>query len=130
MFWYRASVLLCVATLFIGCRRTPDEMAVTPPVSEKRLQELRRQYQASDGEALLGRVTDVRHLDRLAEIRDIDVEPFRIGEVISFIDGNEQFLTNGTVVRKLSDALHVEYVEPTVGARAPQIGDLAIRFRR
>jgi hypothetical protein len=38
-------------------------------------------------------------------------------------------LTNGIVRRITDDTLHVEWVKPGPGGRAPRAGDLAIRFK-
>jgi hypothetical protein len=111
-----------------GCQ-TPPKPAPTPPTTEETVRLMRQYFTAADPKAIVGLVTAVLPDEMYAAVGDVDLKDFTEGEAITFIDTNKKFLTNGIVKKVTASALHVQYEAPGPGSRAPQLGDLAVRFK-
>src|SRR5262249_30230889 len=101
------------------------------PASSARAAEIRQELKAKDPSAIVGVVIAVlpENEGRFAAVGDVPVDEFRIGDAITFIDSNMARVNHGIVRRIADGALHVEYEKPMKTERAPQLGDLAVRFK-
>lgn len=126
-----AALVVVMCCVLAGCRaEKQDQPQTAAPASEDRVRMIRQNYQSIDPAARVGLVIAVRPEYRLAAVSDVAVEDFSVGDVVVFVDANEEPLVNGTVVAKTEDAIHVKYNEPKSGGRAPNVGDLAVRFQK
>ena len=121
-----AAVLAAGLLLQKGCqtRRQPATREPAQP-SLSASQRLREELLRADPNARVGIVSSALHDAQLVAVRDVPVEGFAEGDTIAFLDGNGRPLTQGTVERVMNGAVHVRYA--TGGARAPNVGDLAVR---
>ena len=125
------AMVVVAAGLLSGCRADKEQQAPAPPATEDRVRMIRQSYQTIDPGARVGLVAETLPEYRLVAVSEMPVDEFREGDVVTFIDTNEEVLVNGRVVAKTDDALHVKYDEPSKpGQRAPQKGDMAVRFTR
>lgn len=113
-----------------GCRPKsgPPTAALPPEADASLVQQLRQSYQRIHPGTRVGLVTAVAEEVSLAAVSDIDLKSFKNGDILTFIDTNEQPFANGTVVNITDDALHVKYT-PASGGRAPRQGDLAVSLQ-
>jgi hypothetical protein len=121
--------LIMVAGLLLGGCQAPPKDTTAPPANEETVRLIRQSFTASDPKAVVGLVIAVLPDQMYAAVGDVDVKDFSEGEVLSFIDSNKKFLTNGTIKKVTSDALNIQYEVPGPGSRAPKVGDLAVRFK-
>jgi len=91
--------------------------------------ELRARYQRLDPANQVGLVIAVDPSASLVAVGEINPASIRVGDKVAFVDDHENALTSGTIIRKLTNALHVQYDPPAAGHRAPRDGDVMIRFR-
>lgn len=111
-----------------GCQNKPDPAVdALPPVTDIDVEALRERYQKRNPDHRVGVVTAVLEASNLAAVGDIALQEFGIGDVVVFIDANEQPFNTGRVVNATSTALHVQY-DPD--QRAPRVGELAVRLAR
>ena len=118
-------VMLCTLA---GCAHRTDT-AVSQPAPPADVQAVRQAIRASDPKAIVGVVTAVLPDTSFASVGDVPVADFHVGEVVTFIDGEQHSLTHGVVKGISGDSLHVQYDKPATGGREPQVGDLAVRFK-
>ena len=124
-----ALLTVCAVGGFLtGCQVPPKDGAA-PPANEETLRLIRQSFTASDPTAIVGLVIAVLPDQMYAAVGDINVKDFNEGDAVSFVDTNKKFLVNGVVKKITADALDIQYVTPGPGARAPQVGDLAVRFK-
>jgi hypothetical protein len=119
-------VLVLASVTLIGCQAqtAQDEVVVTQDAAT-----VRAAIQTAQPDALVGVVSEVLTDERFAAVRDIPVDQFGMGQILSVINTDQQLVTHGQVVRIVGDALHIQYDAPPAGGRAPQVGDLAVRFQ-
>jgi hypothetical protein len=120
------------ASLFLtGCASRKKQVAdPSYPATANMLSQVRLHAQHADPAARVGLVTDAEPKNRLVAVSDINPADFAVNQNVAFVDSRENALTSGTVVRILSNSIHVRYDPPTrVGARAPRQGDIMIRFK-
>ncbi len=125
------SIALFASLLLTGCA-TRKKQAADPtfPATANMLTQVRMHAQHADRAARVGLVTDADSKSRLVAVSDINPADFAVNQNVSFVDPRESALTSGTIVRILSNSIHVRYDPPTrSGARAPRQGDIMIRFK-
>jgi hypothetical protein len=88
----------------------------------------RDQLTRANPNAEVGSVVAVLPESNLAAVGNIPVANFRVGDAITFLDGDLNSLTLGTVVRIQNGNLHVRYDAPPAGHRLPEVGDIAVRI--
>jgi hypothetical protein len=91
--------------------------------------DIRARYQRLDPANQVGLVIASEPSANLVAVGEINPANVRVGDKVVFVDSRENALTTGTIVRKLTNALHVEYDPPAAGHRAPRDGDVMVRFR-
>ena len=123
-------IVLVIAPCLVGCHsgKKLDNPRVYRAVAAD-LAEMRTRYQRRDPATRLGLVVASNPQVDIVSVGEINTAEFHVGDIVSFVDTNETPLASGTVVRKLSDSIHVRY-DPLKGARAPHEGDVMIRFRQ
>lgn len=126
----RLLTILTSAALFVGCAadsRSSAGQGDQPVLTPERVAEIRATYQQVNPDTRVGYVNALLPDSSLASVTDIPIEDFATGDAVTFIDQQEQVVANGRVVNIVSGDAHVKF-EPT--KRAPQIGDLAVKFMR
>ena len=118
-----AGIIVIVGAL-TGCR---GPMGVEPPASAKRLDQIRAEFRKENPTAIVGRVVDV--YQNFAAIGDVDVQDFREGDVVTFVDSKRKPMTTGKVVRMTAKYVHVQFDPPKSNGRAPVAGDLMVRVK-
>src|SRR5687767_603800 len=100
--------MLCVvAVVLIGCRAAASKRSATTapsPASPKQVQAIRQIYQLQQPHVVVGVVTAARPQDRLVAVGDLATLEMRDGQIVQFIDKQQQVLTGGVVVRVLADS--------------------------
>lgn len=125
MRWAGLAVLMSVVT--VGCQRKAPTPAPTPvPVGS----EAKARITRLAPDAIVGTVVAVLAEDRLVAVGEAPVKEFHVGDVVTFMGGEDQPLGSGVVVNIVRDTLHVRYEAPPEGGRTPAVGDLAVRFKR
>ncbi|HEV8379930.1 MAG TPA: hypothetical protein VGP99_13850 [Tepidisphaeraceae bacterium] len=123
------TVGLCLlAALFLtGCtREKPQETKAPPaPIGD----EVIAAYRKKHPDALIGRVVAVRPEDRLLAAGDLPVADFKPGDAVVILGSNQEQIATGDVVSTGKNWIHVHYGESTAGQRAPNLGDLVVRFK-
>jgi hypothetical protein len=126
MRWAGVAVLMSVVVV-AGCQRKAAEGPVAPvPVGADARARIAR---LAPG-AAIGTVIAVLAEDRLVAVGEVQVRDFHVGDVVSFMGGEEQPIGTGVVVNIVRDTLHVRYEASSAVGRAPVVGDLAVRFKR
>ena len=122
---------LLLALSLAGCRHHKKvEGPVAPrPATEDQVTRIRETYQRIYPDSRVGVVTAVRPQDNLVKVSEVDPKDFRINDIVAFMNSNQDPLTTGVVIHLTPDGLHVRYDPPRAGRRAPENGDLAVRFR-
>jgi hypothetical protein len=118
--------LTIAAATLVGCQARPQAPAAAAPVSAQQLQDLRTAFTQADANARLGSVDAVLESSAYLTVGQIDPADFPVGTAVAIIDANRQVIANGEVVRTFDQTVHVRYEK--AGARAPQVGDVAVRF--
>jgi hypothetical protein len=125
------TLLLLIPILLLGCNgRAVQRAGDAPPADEAMLASVRQTIQRTYPEALVGRVAETLPNEPFAAVTDVPLEAFHVGELITFMDTNQNALTNGVIRRITENALHVQYDPPRIGGRSPRPGDLAVRLRQ
>jgi hypothetical protein len=102
--------------------------AVQPVGTPLSLAAARDQLTRANPNAEVGSVVAVLPESNLAAVGDMPLADFRVGDAVTFLDGNLNSLTLGTVVRIQNGNLHVRYDAPPAGHRLPEVGDIAVRI--
>jgi hypothetical protein len=111
-----------------GCQAPPKPMSA-PPADDETLRLIRQSFTAVDPTASVGLVIAVLPDQMWASVGDVDVNDFKAGDAVSFIDSNKKFLVNGLVKEITPNSLAIQYETPAADSRAPKVGDLAVRFK-
>ena len=77
----------------------------------------------------VGEVLAVYPPANLAAVGDIPVADFHTGDPITFVVGQNAYVT-GHVLQVVNGNLHVRYEVADASARPPQVGDVAVHFSR
>ena len=128
MNWLR-TVGLCLlgAVLFSGCtRQKPQEPTPQPAMMSD---DAVAAYRKKHPEALIGRVVAIRAQDHLLAAGDVPVADFKQGDAVVILGSSEQQITTGDVVSMGKSWIHVHYNDSAAGGRAPELGDLVVRFK-
>ncbi len=125
-------LLLLAITLIsaVGCRPKRMDNPEAYRAAAANVAELRQGYQRRDPQTQVGLVLAVNSQVQMVSVGEINPTDFDAGDIVSFIDTNENALTSGRVIRVLTDSVHVRYDRPAAGRRAPRDGDVMVRFRR
>ena len=128
----RASVVLMVMVMALaavsGCREKKEPPPPpTPIASGDAVQQMRQSYQKADPGARVGVVTISRPDLNLGAVGAVATADFKDGDVINFMDGDQNMIAHGTVANKTASALHVRVDTAQDYRRFPQVGDIAIR---
>lgn len=122
-----------ISALLGGCAAKPKTPPAPPPPSvnsaRQTARDLQAAYRQSDPSARVGIVLAVKPDIQLAAVGDVPVKDFKSGDVVSFMDTNQQLVANGHVTDTDNDLLIVKYDVLLSGGRAPRAGDLAIRVK-
>lgn len=122
-------VLFVSAALVGGCTKTTETVGAAP-ATPAQLESLREMYAAKRPGTIVGSVTAVRPEDSLVAVGDVKADSFLLNDLVSIVDSAENTIAFGHVVRRLEgDGVHVKY-ESRDNARAPQQGDMVVRFPR
>jgi hypothetical protein len=117
-----------LVTLWIlGCQApAPTTQPMPEFASSEQVERIRQAYKAQNPNIIVGVVEDVLPAENLAAIGDVNVQAFKEGETVCFVDSTTAPLVCGKVVRITDAQLHVKFENPTGDHRAPMKGDLAI----
>jgi hypothetical protein len=120
---------LLIVLLTVGCapKRVPSQPSPQPATAEQ-VQSIREAYNRAYPDSRVGVVIATRKPARLVAVGEVSGNDFREGETVTFIDSKQRVLTTGTVVRVLSDSVHVQYLTPEHGRREPGVGDVMVRL--
>jgi len=128
MRWLR-TVGLCLleVVLLTGCthQKTQEPKAQAAPIGDDAVAAYRRKHP----EAMIGRVVAVRPEDRLLAAGDLPIADFKRGDAVVILGSSQEQIATGDVVSMGKNWIHVHYGEAATGQRAPQLGDLVVRFK-
>jgi hypothetical protein len=121
--------VLVLGLLAVGCapKKAPSKLA-PQPASAEAVQTIRDAYFRAYPDSRVGVVTAVRPQNKLVAVGEVNGADFREGDLVTFIDAHQKVLTTGTVVRVLSDSVHVVYENPSAGGRVPLVGDIMVKL--
>jgi hypothetical protein len=117
-----------IAVTLVGCAARESREDFSPPTDVAMVAAVRQQILQNDPYVIVGFVTQTLPRERFAAVGDVPLDQFRVGQIVTFMDIRQKPLTRGVIRRITSTELHVEYDKPPFGARAPRVGDLALRF--
>ena len=118
-------MLVCIG----GCQSTSAPGKAFPPTPEQ-VAAIRAELQSTTPAAVLGVVSEALPDERYVAVKGLpSTESFRAGQFVSFTDSHLNAFAFGQVRRVLPDAIHVQYQDPGSNGRAPQVGDIMIRFK-
>jgi hypothetical protein len=126
MRWNLALSFVIACATLVGCRGQIGQEETAASID---VEAVRAAIQKVNPGTLVGVVSEVLPDERLAAVRDVPVDQFRAGMILSLIDTGQNLLTHAKVVRIVNDSLHVMYDAPPPGTRVPRTGDLAVRFQ-
>jgi hypothetical protein len=115
--------LLVSAGMTAGCQTTPKKTEPEMATPDKAAA-LRESIQKAQPGAQVGRVIVVLTDAPYAAVIDLPVQDVKAGQTITFVDGEGNPVSNGTVAEVVGDAVHVKFDK--AGKRPPQKGDLAV----
>jgi hypothetical protein len=116
--------------LISGCR--PDQQKQSPappsaqPASPQRIAEIREKYRQQNPGVIVGPVVDAMPQVQLVAVGDVPLDQFRRGDVVAFINLDEQPVDTGVVFDIQPHILAVKYDPPAANGRAPQVGDVMV----
>ena len=124
-----AAIWMIAAPLLLpGCQSKPKEplSEPTPPVATAdKIAAIRESIQKGQPGSLVGQVIETSTVyGPYAAVADLPVQDVKVGQVITFVDGDGNPINNGVVMAVVGDMLHVKY-DPA-GKRPVQKGDLAV----
>ncbi len=128
MIWLRTvGLCLLMVVFFDGCtpKKAEEPKPQTAPISDDALAAYRKKHP----EALIGRVVAIRPEDRLLAAGELPVADFKRGEAVVILGSSQEQIATGDVVSMGNNWIHVHYSEAATGQRAPQLGDLVVRFK-
>lgn len=123
---------LLAAALLVGCESTatPDSdttATAQSAISLENVARIRAMYQEINPDTRVGYINAALPGEQLVSVTDVSVGDFRVGDAITFIDASQQVIATGRVANVIDENVHVKYV---AAERAPQVGDLAVKFVR
>ncbi|MGA2498495.1 MAG: hypothetical protein ABSH20_12175 [Tepidisphaeraceae bacterium] len=123
-----AAVSLLGAMAVTGCTKKVEPPAgpVIPPPGMS--QEIRERIQQLHPDVLFGSVAAVHPEDQLVAVSGIPADQCKPADPIMFYAG-DQIINKGRIERIVNGALHIRYETPTVGERAPEVGDVAVKIK-
>lgn len=113
--------------LFTGCTQKPAPAPIVT-ADPGTFARVRDDIQRMDSNARVGMVTEVSPADNGAAAGEIVTDGLKEGDVVTFLDGAQNPLTTGKIIRVLPDAIHVKYDAPLSTGRLPVVGDMVVRF--
>jgi ribosomal protein L35AE/L33A len=121
------AVLIVAVGLAAGCRSkvVPKGPAVIP-TTEEQSASIRAAYQQARPGTVVGRVVKVNESDRLAAVENMDAQVLARGDVVVFVNAEEQIVVTGRVERIAGYKVHVQFDSPAPDQRSPAVGDLAV----
>jgi hypothetical protein len=121
------ALLIMVGMLALGCKTKPVPPPQPTAASQQRVQEIRAAYFRAYPDSRVGVINVVDKAHKLVSVAEVNGADFREGETIVIIDERQKVLCNGTIVRVLSNMVHVAY-EKAKGGRDPIVGDMMVRI--
>ena len=126
MRWAAMSMLGAMALAGCTKKEPPPAGPFVPPPGIS--QETRERMQKLHPDILFGSVAAVLPADQLAAVTGIPADQCKPADPIMFYAG-DQIINKGRIERIVNGALHVRFEAPTVGERAPEVGDVAVKFK-
>jgi hypothetical protein len=120
---------LAAGAMLVGCQANKTAVSTAPAVDDATYAALKSEFEAVRPGSLVGRVIKVAPAENAAEIADLPAGQFRAGEVLLFIDAQQNSLAYGTVFLTTPETVMVKYTVEE-GGRAPVVGDVAVRLAR
>jgi len=124
----RVCTAVLAGLMLIGCRTQPKAQVVVA-ADDSAIARVRESFKRIDPESQVGPVIAAVPEDRLVAVGDVPVKEFTVGELLMFVDSDQNPLVSGTVTQITGDALHVRYDPPAAGRRVPNVGDLAVKVK-
>jgi hypothetical protein len=121
-------VLVVAAAGGCASKKPPPSKPSPQPATPQQVQAVREAYSRAYPDSRVGVVIATRKPDRLVAVGELNPGEFREGQTVVFVDGQQRKLTTGSVVRVLSDSVHVAYDKPEAGGREPGVGDLMVKL--
>ncbi len=120
-----AAVSLLGMTALSACTQKvepPKPPYVPPPgVTE----DVRQRMQRLNPDILFGSVVAARPQDQLVAVADL---PLKVADTVVFYAG-DRVINVGEIQRIVGNTVHVKFKAPVEGERAPEVGDLAVKFK-
>jgi hypothetical protein len=119
---------LLVAALMAGCRarmQTQEPEPAPGPVSADVIERLKQR----SPDAIFAQVTAVAENERRLTLGDVSAGALKPNDVVT-VFGGDAIVANGTVISVSDGSAQVQYTPTATAARAPAVGDLAVRFTR
>lgn len=123
----RWMLTVVAAALVAGCQPKKPVQVGPPAVDDATYAELRAAFEKAKPGSLVGRVAAVKPAESAAEIVDVPTSSFKKGQVVLFIDAQQNALASGTVFNVTESSVMVFYAVEE-GGRAPVVGDAAVRL--
>ena len=123
----RFILVILAGALAMGCKSKPVPPPAPMAASPQRVQEIRAAYFRAYPDSRVGVINVVDRAHKLVSVADVTGSDFREGETVVIIDEKQKVLANGTIVRVLTNMVHVEY-EKAKGGRDPIVGDMMVRI--
>jgi hypothetical protein len=121
------TALALAGALFLttGCKSSSQSTA--PPPTPQQLEEMRNTFGRGHPDVRVGEVIAVLPSSHLAQVADVPLKDFTVGDIISFIDSSDNTVAMGRVEAVKPDSLIVHYDVSAQNGRDPLIGDAAVR---
>ena len=120
---------LAAGAMLVGCQANKPAGSNAPAVDDATYAALKSEFAAVRPGSLVGRVVKVAPQENAAEIADLPADQFSAGQVVLFIDAQQNPLAYGTVFLTTPQTVMVRYTVEE-GGRAPVVGDVAVRLAR
>jgi hypothetical protein len=111
--------------LLAGCATNGKPVPAPQPPTAQQVAEMRETYKKTAPNVRVGVVSAVVADEQMAMVADFPTDKLRAGEIISFVDANDQAVAHGEIVQVLENKVAVRF-QPAV--RAPVVGDAAVKF--
>jgi hypothetical protein len=121
-------LMLLAAVALCGCQSQQKEREAAVPATPDKMAAVRASIEQAQPGSLVGRVIATHPDSKMpyVAVGDLPVQAVPIGDTITFVDGDANPITSGTVSDKSADALFVRY---QAGKRRVEQGDLAVWFK-
>jgi hypothetical protein len=87
--------------------------------------EMRETFKKTAPNVRVGVVSAVLNDQPLAMVAEFPTDKLRVGDIITFVDANEEAVAHGYVIEILDKKIAVRF-DPV--SRAPVVGDAAVKF--